>query len=556
MLAIYCRISKDRPNQKSIKEQKLQGIEFSKNNNFSSYNVYEDVGKSGGGDIASRPDFQRLVLDIESGKITALYVYNQDRLAREETTWFDLASMIQDKKLDFYEGRGERIDLDNPDVFMMHGMKALMDASYKRRTSIKIKAVLDRNAKEGKNKGITPYGYVTDQNGYLIIDEQESEIVKEIFKLSLEGIGTRSIAELLNDRQILTRYNKIAKGTLTNTDKHSKRKTTTKKKDIKWSGNSVRGIIKNTIHKGQRKWNDTYFQVPAILEENYWQKVNDNLSNNYNTGGKVKTHKYLFKGLLRCAKCERNYYGRINVNNGDSHYLCSSKRIKGGSCGNKSIYIDTLDTSIWSWFIIGGAFRSVLLDHVKNYAPNEEITALQLRLDRKLNEVNQIDAKLDKLLDMALNTNLDNDRYNAKEHKLKTEQSKLTREVEQLEKELNYHTNGNDSLEELINSFNDILVGEGDDIEQNIKMAESLDFEHKAEMLRKFIDYVGIDFNSETKHYCLEIFFSIPNLPSYKIYIDKRNTKRRNEEAIQKDRVFIKRKDIYNKEYGFWVVAP
>ena len=71
----------------------------------------------------------------------------------------------------------------------------------------------DVTAREGKVWSTVAYGYKSD-NGYLAIDETEAEIVKEIYALSLSGMGTRTIANKLNERGVPTRKNKIFRSTI------------------------------------------------------------------------------------------------------------------------------------------------------------------------------------------------------------------------------------------------------------------------------------------------------------------------------------------------------
>ncbi|GAK99682.1 hypothetical protein JCM19314_3727 [Nonlabens ulvanivorans] len=56
------------------------------------------------------------------------------------------------------------------------------------------------------------YGYTKDENKYVIIDEEEAEVVREMYKMCLEGKGTRAIATILNERGVKTRYQKMPEG--------------------------------------------------------------------------------------------------------------------------------------------------------------------------------------------------------------------------------------------------------------------------------------------------------------------------------------------------------
>ena len=204
MLGIYCRISKDRLNQLSIKEQKLRGIEFAESKNIP-HQVYIDKGISGGAKVEDRPQFAKMEEDIGNRIITSVYVYNQDRAERNEVTWFNLANLVLENDIDLYEN-GILIDLDNPDVYMMHGFKTVINAHSRRVTSKKIKDVLKRKAAEGKAHGILAYGYAKDDKGFMQIEKEESQIIKRIYDLSLSGVGTNKIAEIFSSNALLQNF--------------------------------------------------------------------------------------------------------------------------------------------------------------------------------------------------------------------------------------------------------------------------------------------------------------------------------------------------------------
>ena len=315
MLGIYCRISKNREGQKSIKEQRLQGEEFAKRNGFE-FKIYIDEGISGGGDTEKRIAFTSLINDIESNVIKKVFLSNQDRLEREEVTWFKFANLILEKDIDLYED-GILIDLDNAGVYFSRGVMSQANAFYRKGLSKKIKQVLHRNLSEGKVQSIPNFGYKKGLANLMVIDEEQSEIVKRIYDLSLKGIGTNKIAELLNKDGIKTKYN-LLKGTISVKNKHTNEITTRNKSEVKWNGGTIRNILTNPTYKGIRTFGGIDYNCPSIFDEIYWQQVNNNLKSNSNNGGKVATYNYLLKGLLRCGKCGRNYYGKKRADNSDN----------------------------------------------------------------------------------------------------------------------------------------------------------------------------------------------------------------------------------------------
>jgi site-specific DNA recombinase len=384
MLAIYTRLSKEDEDSNSLKNQLREGKEFAKNNNYKDFEIYDEgEGTSGGAELSDRPMLFRLLQDISSGLITVVWFRHQNRLERNTTTYAIFTNEAKKYNVRLFFSNKE-LDLTDPQNVLWGTVGSAFNQYQKDLQSVQTKKTLKDNAIQGKAHGISPYGYTSDSKGFIIIEGEEAEVVKDIFKMSLSGIGTRKIAEALNERDIPTRYNKIGKGTLTTTDKYDGRKRITKKKDIKWSGNTITNIIKNPIYKGERHLKSGIYKSPNIITSIHWQKVNDNLKANRNNSGKVVNHKYLLKGIIKCSKCGRNYYGRKRVSKKDNFYMCSSKRIKSENCGNRSINIDVIEDLIWKRFFI----EKDLLKLTENYFKgiDSEIKLTQIRVDIKLIE--------------------------------------------------------------------------------------------------------------------------------------------------------------------------
>ena len=187
-------------------------------------------------------------------------------------------------KVDIYFN-DKLFDFENPQDNLFGTITSALNQYQKDLQSAQTKRTLKDNAREGKVWSVVAYGYKSD-NGLLAIDELEAEIVKEIYNLSLSGIGAGTIANRLNKRGVPTRKNKL------------------------FRPHTIQTIIKNPLYKGERKYSGEVFTSPIIIEPNLWQKVNDNLKKNRNNSGKKVEHKYLLKGLLMCGDCGRNYYGR------------------------------------------------------------------------------------------------------------------------------------------------------------------------------------------------------------------------------------------------------
>jgi hypothetical protein len=378
---------------------------------------------------------------------------------------------------------------------------------YTKITSKKIKSVLKRNAQEGRRFAILPYGYSADNDNMLIVNEVESLVIKRIFELSLDGVGTNKIAELLNADKVPTRYNGMS-GTISTKDKYDQRITTREKSSVKWSGNSIRGILNNTIYKGLRKWGKEYYSAPAIFEDNYWNKVNDNLKNNRNNSGKVVDHLYLLKGLIRCGKCGRNYYGRTRVSKKDNYYMCSSKRIKHENCGNRSINIDVLDKLIWTMFKGEDKFAVLIQEYFKNNSSDEIKLELKSKISSLEKNIKQLEKDKERLLDLILIGAIESADVKSRMDKIRSEKLDLEKQLYNLEEQLFSIDGFNFQLDSILNE---------------LKLPYNVAFEDKKVLLKKYLKNITIYFdNIDT--YFIEIEFNLLGMNSV-VYVVRNNYK-------------------------------
>ena len=131
MLAIYLRKSRERKNEKSLKEQRLLGMEFSESEGMQ-YQIYDEGIVSGTGKY-ERPVFQMLMKDIQSGTVTGLFVWETSRLARDETAWHQLAGLMKSENVLLYDN-GVEVDFNDENCYLFYTIKSGMDAHFARVT--------------------------------------------------------------------------------------------------------------------------------------------------------------------------------------------------------------------------------------------------------------------------------------------------------------------------------------------------------------------------------------------------------------------------------------
>ena len=201
--ALYERLSSDdelQGDSNSIIHQKEILEEFAVNNGFKNCKHYVDDGFSGTN--FSRPDFQRMISDIENNMIDTVIVKDLSRFGR---SYIDVGYYTEK----FFVEHDIRFISITDNVDSMKGVNEfvpfhnLMNDFYAKDIAKKQRAVIQSKGNAGKrltNKAI--YGYKKDDDGQWIIDDEAAEVVKKIFQLCIDGYGVQMIANYLFAKQI------------------------------------------------------------------------------------------------------------------------------------------------------------------------------------------------------------------------------------------------------------------------------------------------------------------------------------------------------------------
>ena len=472
MLAIYTRLSKEDSESTSIENQLREGKSFAKDNGFNDIKVYnEGQGISGGAEIKDRPQLFKLLQDISSKIITTVWFRNQNRLERNSSTWHIFTTEAKKHKVNIYFN-DKLFDFENPQDNLFGTITSALNQYQKDLQSVQTKRTLKDNAREGKVWSVVAYGYKSD-NGYLAIDETEAEIVKEIYALSLNGWGTGTIANRLNEKGVPTRKNKL------------------------FRPHTIQGMIKNPIYKGDRVYSGEVFKSPAIVSPEYWQKVNDNLDNNRTHSGKKVEYKYLLKGLIECFKCGHNYYGRKRANNTDNFYMCSSKRFKDLNCNSRGVNIDILDSVIWEVVIRKGKLKEHIIQQHNKSAKDSNNTDLITKRNKIKQDVSKVDKQVLNSLDLiASSDDLDDDTrllFNNKISTLQKARKALKNDLKAVEKELQVFDEMTKNIDEKLKGFIEI------------ENYSNLTFDIKRNSLESVIDTIKVMDLKNSRHTLLLI---------------------------------------------------
>ncbi len=322
-VAMYIRLSRedgDKEESSSVTNQRNIITRFIKeNDNFIIVDEYVDDGYTGTN--FNRPAFQRMIKDIEKGKINTVITKDLSRLGRD---YIDTGRYVQRY---FPENRVRYIALlDGIDTLEDAGMndiapfKSVINDMYVKDISKKITSALKERKTAGNFLATTaPYGYMKNpENKYqLVINEEEAKVVKYIFRLYLQGNGLTRIAKILTEEKIPVPGVSRNIGNTRKTKLYNCWKQTTISRILKnpvYIGNLEQFKRKKVNYKSKKRISVPkedrvicYNTHEPIIKKEEFDKVQEIITGN-STFSKSTKHDYLFKGFLYCADCGAKLY--------------------------------------------------------------------------------------------------------------------------------------------------------------------------------------------------------------------------------------------------------
>ena len=211
LAGVYTRLSiedEDDEEQNSIGNQKKIALDYLKDkDDIAVTEYYVDNGYTGMN--FSRPDFQRMMNDLRSGKINCVIVKDISRLGRH----FVMTSEYVEK---IFPMMGVRLICINDDydsfdencdsASLLLPFKMVMNDSYVKDISKKIRSSISAKMDSGEylpSASSIPYGYIRnpEQNTF-DIDEEVAPVVVRIFEMRANGVALNAIAKTLNEEGI------------------------------------------------------------------------------------------------------------------------------------------------------------------------------------------------------------------------------------------------------------------------------------------------------------------------------------------------------------------
>ena len=438
-VAIYARVSTQLTQDYQYQINSLTTLILSKGYKKEDIEVFAEA-ISGYKKNHERPQLEALINITESNPkyFDCIYTAEISRIGRKPSDtrkiidrWTDLGQQVHIPKIgNILDENGKQSMLTSIILQILIEYANLEAETFKTRSR---SGLLD-SAKKGRAGGgrNIAYGYFRDEFKQMVIEETESEIVKEIFKLYAEGNGIKVISNILNDKKTPTRYNKAYAGTTIkfNIEKNADA--------VRWSDKQIHDILKNTLYKGQRRYKGELISAPSIIPIDLFDKctaiMHGKTHRNYLT-----TYTYLLKDLVVCGRCGRNYFAKYKpVKGGDKVYICSSRLNKEGGCGNLGINITLIESALYD-LLINSTTLIKYLNDTKSIKQEltQDIKRLteRLRIDEK--KINDIESKRKRLLNVHINGKMSYSEFVEQQKEIDNDISLMTEKLTILKNELN-----------------------------------------------------------------------------------------------------------------------
>lgn len=242
----YVRLSvlNDKNKKDTIQNQKKIILDYINNkDNFKLIDFYEDLKT---GTNFDRNGFHKLLSHIKQGKINCVIVKDLSRFGRNYIqcgTYIEkIFPMLNVRFISINEGF-DSFDKNSNQFFLLH-LKNVVNQMYTKDISKKTYSAIKQKQKQGDFIGsFAPYGYLKDKNNKnkIVINEEVKNIVVYIFDLKIKKYNYAQIANILNDKNILSPSAYLyKKGILYNQ----------KFKNTKWTPQTVKRILTNEVYIG------------------------------------------------------------------------------------------------------------------------------------------------------------------------------------------------------------------------------------------------------------------------------------------------------------------
>lgn len=368
-VGIYTRLSIDDGTSEesvSIDTQKKILTDFVTNKGWQIAKIYVDDGYSGGN--FERPDFKRMIQDIENKEIDCVVTKDLSRLGRNYLDCGYYLEIYFPEHQVRYIAVNDGVDTISNSSMDITPFKNILNEMYVKDISTKVASAKNARLKSGKYMTTTaPYGYLKDENDntHLVPDIETAPIVKMIYEMYVSGKGITYISNYLENNKILRPIEYFYRKGLI------KKRRTGNKSIYYWSAKTLLDILSHPVYKGAVVGGKTKKVSPkskkkmriqpedwTIIEDMHEPIVSKELFDNVQRIRKDNKVKYatkmkedrfdnIFKRIVRCQKdrcmtCRKIDCKESSIDIENRKYCCDDKCPYLKECQSVSIRAEKL----------------------------------------------------------------------------------------------------------------------------------------------------------------------------------------------------------------------
>ena len=475
--ALYCRLSQEDARMGeslSIENQKSMLMQYAKEHHFPNPLFFVDDGYSG--TTYERPGFQKMLDEIEAGKVGVVLTKDLSRLGRNSALTGLYTNFTFPQNGVRYIAINDNYDTADPNSINndFAGIKNWFNEFYARDTSRKIRAVQKAKGERGVPLTVNvPYGYVKDPEDKRkwLVDEEAAAVVRRIFEMCMEGRGPQQIANQLKADKVLT-------PTAYKKRKGMKTPQAAPENPYGWCDSSVVNILERREYTGctvnfktysnsiwDKKQRENPVEKQAIFENTHEAIISDDV---FKRVQEIRQHRHrktrsgrssMFSGLVFCSDCgEKLYYGATNNYRTEGAFFdCSLHWKYKAKCPTHYIRESILERMVLKHMqLVTGYilryeqyFRSIMEQQLR-LESTEKLQISKGQLERNEKRIAELKRLFIKIYEDNAGGRLSDERYDMLSQSYETEQKQLEAEVITLRQEIEVQERQNENVERFI----------------------------------------------------------------------------------------------------------
>jgi len=403
---LYLRLSRDEDmgrESSSITNQRNILRDYAERNGLTVVEEYADDGYSGL--LYDHPAFQRMLKDIQQGRINAVIVKDLSRLGRDYITNGNYIENIFPRMgvrfICVNESYDSQLDPEMEDFLPYLNIANQLHAKQSGKKSQQARMAMARRGEY--IGGRAPYGYVLDSEDkhHLVVEPETAEVVKKIFRYACDGLGYKAIARRLDEAGI--------KNPTAHTGDNA-----AGRRDSDWNPSTVKDILTKEVYLGktvsgkrrklllkspeitrmpEKDWLVVEGTHEAIIDQQTWDTAQEKLAVRKRSDNQGAIQ--IFAGLVKCADCG---YALAYSGNATPRFQCSRYSAKGKAyCSSHYISYDDLYAVVLSDIRRRAKGALKMKEHLLLRLHNEASGLLDKRAKEVQREYKKVTDRVDEL---------------------------------------------------------------------------------------------------------------------------------------------------------------